>query len=557
MFNRTAPVIKFPKEVSEDKHLAVLGVLNSSVACFWLKQVSHGKGNGGVNEGYRGEDWEEFYEFTGTKIQTFPLPSVLPLPLSRALDTRGQRLGAHEPSAVCAADTTGPEITAEPTSAPTRARLDAAYASWAETRKQMISLQEELDWEVYHAYGLLTDAEKARLTAPDPTDPDNPNPVPRIRLGERAFEIVLARKQKAGEIDTAWFERHGSTPITEIPDHWPDWYQEIVQARIDIIDTRRDIALIERPECKRRWATDPWEKKEKAALRTWLLDRCEDRDLWFHLRDGLEQPRTLTVGQLADELTRQPDADDISTVAGLYAAHLDKPNLTLEQVLLDATDAEHVPYLTAYRYKDSGLRKRAQWEEVWDLQREEDEDGERRDIPIPPKYTSADFAKASYWSNRGKLDVPKERFISYPDANPESDPTLLLGWAGWDHRDQALALLNVVEDRRKRFDWQADKLVALLAGLAELMPWLRQWFGEVDEEWGEESAADEIGGFLDGELARLELSAADLAGWQPAKKGRGRKAVAKAVQPALGTDDGAQSTSSSNDTDGNGEDNER
>ena len=399
----------------------------------------------------------------------------------------------------------------------------------------MIALQEELDWAVYHAYGLLTDDEKARLTAPDPTTPDG---VPQVKLGERAFEIVLARKQKGGEIDTAWFERHRSTPVTEIPARWPQWYRNIVQARIDTIAARPDIALIERPECKRRWATDPWEKREGAALRTWLLDRCEDRALWFHTRDGLEQPRTLTVGQLADALTRQPDADEIAQVAALYAAHLDKPHLALEQVLLDATDAEHVPYLAAYRYKDSGLRKRAQWEEVWDLQRDEDKTGERLDIPIPPKYTTADFAKATYWSNRGKLDVSKERFISYPEASPDTDPTPLLGWAGWDHRDQALALLDVVQERRRRFDWQADQLVPLLAGLAELMPWLRQWYGEVDEEWGDESAADEIQGFLDGELAELELSLADLAGWRPAKKGRGRKkAVPKAAQPVLDADD--------------------
>lgn len=42
---------------------------------------------------------------------------------------------------------------------------------------------------------------------------------------------------------------------------------------------------------------------------------------------------------------------------------------------------------------------------------------------MPPKYTSADFRKASYWQARGKLDVPKERFIGYPDAGRETDPT--------------------------------------------------------------------------------------------------------------------------------------
>lgn len=53
-----------------------------------------------------------------------------------------------------------------------------------------------------------------------------------------------------------------------------------MQKRIDTIEKRRDIALIERPECKRRWQSEPWEPKEREALTSWLLDRCEDRALW-------------------------------------------------------------------------------------------------------------------------------------------------------------------------------------------------------------------------------------------------------------------------------------
>ncbi|BCL27146.1 BREX-2 system adenine-specific DNA-methyltransferase PglX [Streptomyces aurantiacus] len=521
LFNRTAPVIKLPKDANEDEHLALLGVLNSSTACFWLKQVSHDKGSQGINEGFKSQEWERFYEFTGTKLQDFPLPTPLPLFLGRSLDALAQELATHEPSAICAAN----EL-------PTRTRLDDANTAWTRTRQRMIALQEELDWEVYHSYGLLTDSERTRLTTLSPT----PTTIPQVRLGERAFEIVLARKQAAGELKTAWFERHRSTPVTKIPPHWPDWYQAIVQARIDTISTRRDLALIERPECKRRWTIDPWEKREKAALRTWLLDRCEDKTLWFHVLNDFVQPRTLTIAQLADELEKLPDAKAILNTAHLYATHLGKPNLSLTQVLTDVVDAEHVPHLAAYRYKDTGLRKRAQWEAVWEQQREEDRTGERLDIPVPPKYTSADFAKQSYWSNRGKLDVPKERFVSYPDANPDSDPTLLLGWAGWDQRDQATALLNIVSERRKQQDWPAERLVPLLSGIAELMPWLRQWFGEVDEEWGEESAAEEFQSFLDGELASAQLTPRALSDWRPVKKARARKTATTAVQTqATGT----------------------
>ncbi|NCC37189.1 MAG: BREX-2 system adenine-specific DNA-methyltransferase PglX, partial [Chloroflexia bacterium] len=39
VFNRTAPVIKLPAGATEDDHLGLLGLLNSSAGCFWLKQV--------------------------------------------------------------------------------------------------------------------------------------------------------------------------------------------------------------------------------------------------------------------------------------------------------------------------------------------------------------------------------------------------------------------------------------------------------------------------------------------------------------------------------------
>jgi hypothetical protein len=45
VFNRSAPVIKLPSKATENDHLGLLGLLNSSTACFWLKQVSHNKGS--------------------------------------------------------------------------------------------------------------------------------------------------------------------------------------------------------------------------------------------------------------------------------------------------------------------------------------------------------------------------------------------------------------------------------------------------------------------------------------------------------------------------------
>jgi Domain of unknown function (DUF7008) len=503
LHNRHAPVIKLSEGVSEDDHLALLGVLNSSTACFWLKQVCHDKGIRGEGGGLTSNDWERFFEFTGTKLQDFPLPGELPLDFGRTLDSLAQRLTEQEPSVVCGRE------------APSRAAFDAARAEHKRIRSRMIAVQEELDWWVYGAYGLLNAGELSQLAAMDV------GAVPEIALGERAFEIAVARKLEAGEADGEWFTRHGSMPITEIPSHWPEWYRDIVRARIDTIEKRRDLALIERPECKRRWTTQPWEKKEAEALRTWLLDRCEREDLWFTLRDGIRQPRTLTVSQLADQFR---DDQDMRGVAQLYATdHLGKRDLTLAQVLEQIVADQHVPYLAALRYKDTGLRKREQWEHVWDLQRQEDRDGTRLDIPVPPKYGSGDFRKMSYWSQRGKLDVPKERFVSYPDANPDADPTLLLGWAGWDHKDQAQAIVNLVNDRTEQAGWMTERLIAPLAGLAELMPWVRQWHGEYDADWGG-TPVEEYQAYLDEQRAKHQLTERDLGAWRPAPSARGRKA---------------------------------
>jgi hypothetical protein len=90
VFNRTAPVIKLPASASEDDYLALLGLLNSSTGCFWIKQVCTNKGNGGIGGGIGDEGWEPRYEHDGTKLQQFPLAEPYPTDLARRLDTLAQ-----------------------------------------------------------------------------------------------------------------------------------------------------------------------------------------------------------------------------------------------------------------------------------------------------------------------------------------------------------------------------------------------------------------------------------------------------------------------------------
>jgi len=488
VFNRSAPVIKLPASASVEDHLRLLGVLNSSVACFWLKQNSYPKGGDPIGkDGARvsAEGWSDRYEFTGTTLQDFPLPASIPLERAALLDEFAQVLQAHSPVEVAKRET------------PTAAALDEARRESDRLRALMIAHQEELDWEYYRIYGLIDD------------DLTSDGEVPGVALGERAFEIALARRVRDGE-ETAWFERHGSTPVTEIPDHFPADYRELLQRRLDVIESNPHIRLLERPEYKRRWASESWDKQVESALRGWLLDRVEDRSLWFD-REGRPTPQS--VAQLADVLDR--DAD-FRSVLQLWAGD---PNATTGAALAKLLADEAVPFLAAYRYKPSGLDKRAAWEETWALQRREDA-GEKLEspIPVPPKYKPADFAKPSYWSHRGKLDVPKERFISYPDAGRDTDATELLGWTGWDHAEQALALASLISMRIED-GWDTERLVPLLAGLHELAPWVRQWHNEIDPEYGE-SVADTIDAELTSRLSEHHLTVTDLTSWRPAEPAR-------------------------------------
>jgi hypothetical protein len=484
VFKQSAPVIKLREGASLEQHLELLGVLNSSTACFWMKQVFHNKGNGGIGGGIGDEDWEPRFEFDGTKLQSFPLPSSFPRSLATELDRLASALRAVSPGRLVAIEV------------PTTERLAEARSEYERIRQEMIRLQEQLDWETYRLYGLID--EELTLRGGEVA----------IGLGERAFELVLAREVAAGETRTAWFERHGSVPVTELPAEWPEEYRQLVERRIEAIELNPEIRLIERPEYKRRWNTTSWEKQQTDALRSWLLDRLESPEYW-------PQPTITTTARLAAHA--RADAD-FMTVARVYAGRDDVDVAELVSVLVNG---EAVPFLAAFRYKPSGLRKWEQWCETWALQRREDAGEDVGEIPVPPRYTSADFLPGT-WTHRGKLDVPKERFISYPGAQRENDPSLVVGWAGWDHLERARALATWYL-AAKRDGRDPGSLVPLLAGLAELVPWLLQWHNEPSGDPALDRPGSQIAALVDSELRVLQLTADDLNGWRPESTRRGRK----------------------------------
>ncbi|MET9863967.1 BREX-2 system adenine-specific DNA-methyltransferase PglX [Streptomyces smyrnaeus] len=496
-FSRTAPVLRLSSTAHEEQYVGLLGILSSSTSCFWLKHVNSSTGADGLGIPLPGEEWTRPYTFAAASFPRLPLPDSSPLAHARALHDLGRLLDVRAPSAVCTRERP-----------PSREGLDAAKVAREELRQQMIAHQEELDWEVYNSYGLLSADDHSRVTMPPGSA------LPPLRPGERAFEIVLARKIVAGEAADSWFTRNGTTPITEIPPHWPAAYRKVVRARIHVIESRSAIALVERPEYKRRWASESWEKHEEQALRSWLLDRCEDERLWFERRNDAARPRPRTADQLAQELG---DDTDLCSVAALYAAdHLGRQNATLSDVLAAVLATEHVPCVSALRYNESGLRKRAQWEQVWELQRSEDRTGEALGIPVPPKFTMPDFRSSAYWPHRGSLDIPRERFLSYPEDAAE-DGGLLLGWSGWNETDRIHVLLDLISALGQRPNRTVYQLTPLLAGIQELLPWVRQW--EAHHDPGLHSGhAVEFQNRLDDLRRSYGLSRHDVAAWRPRRE---------------------------------------
>ncbi len=234
---------------------------------------------------------------------------------------------------------------------------------------------------------------------------------------------------------------------------------------------------------------------------------------------------------------------DFMQVAALYSAHED---FDVASLINQLVASESVPFLPVLRYKESGLRKREQWERTWDLQRKEDnidvlvereckqQNGESDEqftvrlatqqkirkqadvgeVPVPPKYQSKDFLKVEFWHLRGGLDVPKERWISYPGCERGADGSLVIAWAGWNHLLQARALAAYYLDMKDNEGWEAGRLQPLLAGLQELVPWLKQWHNEYDAAHVARMG-EYFGSFVVDEARFHGFTAEDLRNWRP------------------------------------------
>lgn len=531
-FKQSAPVIKLPSYSDDADYLFLLGLLNSSVACFWMKQVFHNKG-ATSDKGVLQDDPEKFrFEFDATKLKEFPVPHVDEwqrgrlIDLVRALDEAGRELGGFCFKELFFADS---DLSI---SESIRLKVDERN----KLRNLMVRWQEELDWLCYEIYGMLSDDSMARsLVWTHAVDV-----MPPLFAEERPY-----RKAKiASEVQS---------------------FDPLMTARLSLILSDNYLSLVESPEYKRRWFRSAGAYNAEnlsdeilvvKALKEWMLARLDTV-----VRS--EGPVLFTCALLAD-CVRQDS--QFQQIAELYTGN---PLFDPQHLISELVSGDEVPQMAAARLKPAAMMKFRAWQETWSKQRKEDaidaefgvleplsaEDANDAvklvdwnaakakaevkksqligTIAVPPKYASTDFRKPSYWSLRGKQDVPKEHFFSLPGCEKPGDATLVIGWAGLNHLQRAQAIAAWYMDRKQNDGWEAEQLMPMLVALDELIPWLKQWHNEVDEEYGER-LGDYFEGFLFEELRELEIRREDLLNWLPKEVTQRRGRRSKQAADLLG-----------------------
>ncbi len=415
VFGRSAPIIKLPATASKDDHFALLAFLNSSTACFWMKQVLFVKSSQNYVGDVKDKPERIHYEFAGTPLLRLPLPPNLSSlsDFGRKLHELGMTRVSVVPSRVIENCVDYDRI---------EQLLKDAERESLRAKSSMVELQDRLDQAVYELFDLLA-ALPHHSTGPSACVGDAPTRRPTHCHSTEAVRESLA-------------------------------------------------AIIETPLYKRPWlgvqGVFHRDEQSYADLRTQALVEL--------LLSRAEHCFALNCTQTSTQLFTQLQAD----VAGRAALQL----LDMSQrQFLALLERESVPFLSALRFSADGIAKHRHWQGAWQQQARSDQGATVDVAPPPPRYMPSDYRSPQYMRLRGKLDIPAERFISYPGCTSGGDSSPVFGWRGWTPLAEAQALVALYIERKDREGWTSDALVPMLRGIQETIPALKRFRG--DEPGGE------------------------------------------------------------------------
>jgi hypothetical protein len=401
VYKQTTQTVKLPITYANVDHHLLAGLLNSSAALFWLKQVCFSK-----RESAEGTT-DTYFVFAGGKVQQLPVPNVVTDALrgkrsemadrlqafSQACWERGRQMPAlaikklFEKPGEAYYDwnsSLSGHVAPDPRPAQpfqTSENLKDAFSRACQIREglraEMIALQEEMDWLVYGAYGLIGGpcsvmAANADMATDVTGHVDATERVPPMMREQRPF-VLWANAD--GDFEKA---------VALIPADWPDERQALWRARLEAIRDNEHIRRIEQPVYKRRWdeqwkVGNRWQCGPVAydaefvdAFDWWLSEKAE----WWLEKKKNGGP--VTLDQWTAALQQDPRVQAAWSVAHEALGRLGKRadfDRYFSALVKEQTAPDDIPAAVP-------------WDEL----------EKKRKIPATVKRI------------RGKLNVPRERF---------------------------------------------------------------------------------------------------------------------------------------------------
>src|SRR5262249_29900076 len=179
-------------------------------------------------------------------------------------------------------------------------RLLSARNIYEQLHRQMIAVQDEIDWLVYGMYGLCEYSPASDDSLKAGFNPE-----------DRPVERLLKAKIGSGT-NTIFYDVHRYRGTGHFHYELSPEMSELINCRLRLIESNAQLCLIETLNYKRRWQVKSWEDQEQQALLHWLLDRLESTHYW---PDPAQTPELTSCTRLAERAARDTD---FLQVAALY-----------------------------------------------------------------------------------------------------------------------------------------------------------------------------------------------------------------------------------------------